>query len=513
MNFQILLSVLVILSVVIAPFAMATDKVELRFDGKVLQQMQQTRSLTNDSVQNLVNAVWGPNSEMSLRLVRTISSGRDLTHSRYTMLFRGVPIWGEQIVITEGADRSPVLLHGNAITGIERDLTSVTPAFDAPAALEIAKNLHLTQSIVRDAASWTYENETSDLVVYINNGVAQLCYAVTFFADVQDGGQPTRPTYLIDANTRQAVYQFEGLTFDNGTGPGGNQKTGRYQYGVDYPAFVVSYSNGTSTMNNTNVKTVNLNGGSSGSTAYSYSGTENTVKTINGAYSPLNDAHFFGGVVFDMYKQWYNSAPLTFQLMLRVHYSTNYENAFWNGSSMTFGDGYTRFYPLVSLDVVTHEVSHGFTEQNSALTYSGQSGGINEAFSDIAGEASEYFMKNTNDWMVGAQIFKSTGALRYFDDPTKDGRSIGSAKNFTSGMDVHYSSGVFNKAFYLLSHINGWNTKKSFDAFVKANQAYWTASATFISGGQGVVDAARALGYPTADVITAFQGVDVTGLK
>ena len=176
---------------------------------------------------------------------------------------------------------------------------------------------------------------------------------------------------------------------------------------------------------------------------------------------------------------------------------------------MTFGDGATRFFPLVSLDVVTHEVSHGFTEQNSALIYSGQSGGINEAFSDIAGEASEYYMKNTNDWMVGADIFKSTGALRYFKNPPQDGRSIGSAKDYTNGMDVHYSSGVFNKAFYLLSSMNGWNTRKAFDVFVKANQKYWANSATFVSAAQGVVDAARDLGYSTADVATAFQGVDV----
>ncbi|MCV5736521.1 M4 family metallopeptidase, partial [Escherichia coli] len=92
-----------------------------------------------------------------------------------------------------------------------------------------------------------------------------------------------------------------------------------------------------------------------------------------------------GKVVYDMYKDWLNTAPLTFQLQMRVHYRKRYENAFWNGSSMTFGDGASYFYPLVSLDVSAHEVSHGFTEQNSNLIYSGQSGGINEAFSDMAG--------------------------------------------------------------------------------------------------------------------------------
>ncbi|MEH6824032.1 MAG: M4 family metallopeptidase [Motiliproteus sp.] len=76
---------------------------------------------------------------------------------------------------------------------------------------------------------------------------------------------------------------------------------------------------------------------------------------------------------------------------------------------MTFGDGASIFYPLVSLDVSAHEVSHGFTEQNSNLIYSSQSGGINEAFSDMAGEAAENFMHRENDFLVGADIFKATG--------------------------------------------------------------------------------------------------------
>ena len=75
----------------------------------------------------------------------------------------------------------------------------------------------------------------------------------------------------------------------------------------------------------------------------------------------------------------------------QVHYSNSFENAFWNGQQMTFGDGRNRFYPLVSLDVTAHEVSHGFTEQNSGLVYRNQSGGMNEAFSDMAGEAAEYY--------------------------------------------------------------------------------------------------------------------------
>jgi Zn-dependent metalloprotease len=262
-------------------------------------------------------------------------------------------------------------------------------------------------------------------------------------------------------------------------------------------------------MENVNVKTINLNHSTQGSAAYQYNCPRNTHKSINGAHSPLNDAHYFGGVVYDLYQDWLGVSPLSFQLLMKVHYSSGYENAFWDGSSMTFGDGAERFYPLVGLDVVSHEVSHGFTEQNSNLIYNNQSGGINEAFSDMAGEAAEFYMHGVNDWLVGEHIFKSPGALRYFADPTQDGISISHADDYYEGMDVHYSSGVFNKAFYLLATTPGWDTKKAFEAMALANQNYWTPSETFISASCGVLHAAFDLDYSASDVDNAFRQVGV----
>lgn len=103
---------------------------------------------------------------------------------------------------------------------------------------------------------------------------------------------------------------------------------------------------------------------------------------------------------------------------------------------MLFGDGATMFYPLVSLDVAAHEVSHGFTEQNSGLIYRGQSGGMNEAFSDMAGEAAEFYMRGKNDFLIGYDIKKGSGALRYMDQPSRDGRSIDNASQYYNGIDA-----------------------------------------------------------------------------
>jgi len=502
--------VLMLMVLCMMAWVSAADKIELRDNPQIKTALQNVRA-GSDHTELIRSLVPGFGPEMTLELIRQRTDEMGQTHYRYHQKFNNVPVWAEHIIITEGANRGVVRIHGNAIAGLASEVRCVAPIFDAKTALENMKQLQRGNS----RSTWFYENETSDLMVYINKeGRGQLCYVVSFFADTEETANPTRPYYFVDAENGDVIHQFEGLTFEDratATGPGGNLKTGKYVYGEQYPALTVEYANSTSTMNTPNVKTVNLNNGTSGSAAYSFTGTVNTVKEINGAYSPLNDAHYFGGIVFALYKDWYNTAPLTFQLVLKVHYSNSYENAFWNGSSMTFGDGKTMFYPLVSLDVVCHETSHGFTSQNSGLVYSGESGGINEAFSDIAGEAAEYYMRKTNDWLVGAEIFKATGkALRYFEDPTKDGKSIGSAKNYYSGMDVHYSSGVYNKAFYLLAHKSGWNTRMAFDCFTKANMDYWPASATFITGAQGVRDAARDYGYKTADVVSAFAGVDVT---
>jgi Zn-dependent metalloprotease len=448
----------------------------------------------------------GDESELAVVRVYNDAAGEVV---RYQQMWRGVPVWGEQVIVARG--QQGVRFHGTAVIDIERNFSNNAPAFDASDALAMMKTQRFSK---KGLATQRFENEKSRLVVYVDqDGYSTFAYEVSYFADSAEGN-PTRPYFIVDAESGDILRQWEGLTHaEVGTGPGGNQKIGQHYYGTNQPFLDVAVSGSTYTMNNTNVKTVDLNHGTSGSTAYSYQGPENTKKFINGAYSPLNDAHHYGGVVFDMFNAWVGAPPLTFQLTMRVHYSNNYENAFWNGSSMTFGDGATTFYPLVSLDVSAHEVAHGFTEQNSNLTYSGQSGGMNEAYSDMAGEAAENYDRGSNDFLVGYDIFKSAnGALRYMANPTQDGRSIDHADDYYGGLDVHYSSGVYNKAFYLLATTSGWSTQSAFQAMSRANQLYWASNSTFDQGACGVESAANDLfgAGADADVAAAFAAVGVS---
>jgi pseudolysin/vibriolysin len=94
-------------------------------------------------------------------------------------------------------------------------------------------------------------------------------------------------------------------------------------------------------------------------------------------------------------------------------------------------------------------------------------------------------------------------------NPPQDGGSIDNAADYNSGLDVHYSSGVYNKSFCLLAKTSGWDVKKAFQVYALANKSYWTATSTFNSGACGVESAATDLGYNANDVIAAFNGVGV----
>ncbi len=490
------LTLLIVLSLV-ACFALGADRIYLHH-APITDLNQRSKILGLDQALNL-----GPSAGLN-QLTRHCFSA-DWVVTRYQQTYKGVPIWGNNIIVVHDAE-GIAELHGTAVTGIAADLITVKPSFSAEAALRRTRLLFGDEG---NQKGYVYDNEHSDLVIYANDGKAKLAYAVSYFVDKIKGGSPKRPCFIIDALNGELLFEYDGLTTDHvGTGPGGNQKIGSYEYGSGGSPFLDVEVNGNiHTMERPLFRTVNLNHATSGTSAFTYTGPRNTVKQCNGAYSPLNDAHQFSEVVFNMYNDWYGVSPLIDQLFVRVHYSNNYAGAFYINNTVNFGDGNSEYHPFVSLDVVAHEIAHGFTEATSGLIYANQSGAIAEAFSDMAGEAAEFFRRRYNDFLVGNDIRK-TGALRYMSNPTLDGHSIGSALDYVDGMDVHYSSGVYNRAFFILANTDGWNTQMAFDVFYRA-QFLWDASTTFIQGRDGCLAAANALNYDTDDVQDAFAAVDI----
>ncbi|GAA4027571.1 hypothetical protein GCM10022409_09470 [Hymenobacter glaciei] len=150
-----------------------------------------------------------------------------------------------------------------------------------------------------------------------------------------------------------------------------------------------------------------------------------------------------------------------------VHYSRSYENAYWNGSVMTYGDGATRFRPLTSLDVCGHEIGHAVCEKTANLTYSNESGAMNEGLSDIWGASIEAYavaslgftsggVKAKSTWLIGEEIDKQQAALRSMSDPKSLGQpDYYKGINWYTGTGdnggVHTNSGVLNYWYYLIA--------------------------------------------------------------
>ncbi len=430
-----------------------------------------------------------------------------------------MPVWGRQVVAHQARDGRLLGLSGTAVFGIG-DVPAPTPGISAADALAIGTGT------VGGRQAGPIENEAADLVYLAEEGGdLRLVWRVTFVTTVRaEAGKrrPTRPVLFVDAGTGAVVSAYENIQYaGKGFGPGGNGKTGKYVFGTGaIPAFPVTEQGRRCRMQGGGVFTENLEHRQEGNDKpFVFRCDTNTAKEINGAFSPLNDAQAFGKATVDMFRAWYGVDPLRRKVHLRVHFIADFDNAFWDGQAANFGDGNAGIYPMATLDVVAHEIAHGFTEQNSGLVYRGQSAAINEAFSDMAGEAAELFFvqrygnpfgKALPDLWSGSFIHKQPGvASRYMCDPPKDGRSIGHAKDYTPELGSHQAAGVFNKAFCLLSKRPGWDARKAFDVFVLANQSFWTPDTDFERGAAAVLGAAEVMGYPSADVIAAFAKVGV----
>ncbi|MCW8419590.1 M4 family metallopeptidase [Fluoribacter dumoffii] len=454
----------------------------------------------------------------SLQFVSEHTDVNKVTHVRMQQQYVGFPVYGGYAIMHSmhtvkslGKAQENVSMNGVVYQGLQTELGQPDASFvkNADAALELFK--------AKYAGKEVSEGKVIPMVYIDSQHKAHWAYKVSALVTHKDK-IPERPTAIIDAKTNQAFVQWNDIKTQSrdvvkGSGFGGNNKIGFIQYGIDLPYLDITRDSHLSScfMENSAVKVIDMDHKySSRSRAMKFNCSANDAGIYltgykgdgydkeNGAASPTNDALYAGHVIHYMYQDWYNTNALSnadgspMKLVMRVHYGEGYENAYWDGQQMTFGDGDTMMYPLVSLGVAAHEISHGFTEQHSNLEYYGQSGGMNEAFSDMAAQAAEYYSVNKSTWQIGGEIMKEDSgydALRYMDLPSRDGESIDTADEYYGGLDVHYSSGVYNHLFYIMANQPSWNTRLAFDVMVKANMDYWTPYSNFDEGGEGLVSA------------------------
>ncbi|MFE9398802.1 M4 family metallopeptidase [Streptomyces flavidovirens] len=383
--------------------------------------------------------------------VRDVVQDRDgTTHTRYERTYDGLPVLGGDLIVAETkAGRTEGVTKASKAPLKSIDMSAeVAPAVAEKQALGAAK---------AEGAKKTEADRAPRKVVWMGQGEPTLAYE-TVVGGLQHDGTPNELHVVTDASTGKKIFEWQAI--HNGTG--NTQYSGQVTVG-SAPSYTLTDTG------RGNHKTYNLNRGTSG-TGTLFSGPDD----VWGDGTPQNletagaDAAYGAGLTWDYFKNVHGRSGIRGDgvgAYSRVHYGNAYVNAFWSDACfcMTYGDGANNTKPLTSIDVAAHEMTHGITSNTAGLVYSGESGGLNEATSDIFAAAVEFNANNpkdVGDYLVGEKIdIRGNGTpLRYMDKPSRDGSSKDAWYSGIGSIDVHYSSGPANHWFYLLSEGSGPKT-------------------------------------------------------
>ncbi|MFG2820394.1 M4 family metallopeptidase [Kitasatospora sp. NPDC048365] len=445
-------------------------------------------------------------------------------HFRYERTYGGLPVLGGDLIVHQAANgttKSVNKASEASLTGL-----STSPKLAAPKAQEAALA----------AESGSALENAPRLVVWAAGATPKLAYE-TVVSGKEADGTPSKLHVVTDATTGEVIHKFEGI--QTGTGQGvfvGNVTIGTTLSGSTYQM-----------KDNTRggMYTTNMNNGTSGNGTMFTKSTDTWGNgTASNKESAAVDAHYGVAMTWDYYKNTFGRNGIRNDgvgAFSRVHYDSNYVNAFWDDSCfcMTYGDGSSNTHPLTELDVAGHEMSHGVTAATANLNYSGESGGLNEATSDIFGTMVEFYANipsDNPDYLIGELIdINGNGTpLRYMDKPSKDGASADVWSSTVGNKDVHYSSGVANHFFYLLSEgsgakvingvsynsptqgnitVTGIGRDKAAAIWYRALTTYMTSTTNYAAARTATENAAKDLyGAGSAElnaVSTAWAGVNV----
>ena len=382
-------------------------------------------------------------------------------HVRFQRSYRGLPVIGGDFV-----------MHSR-----NGQLRNVSQSLKSAARPNLVATFGSDEAIVEAGArfgSKFFGAPTSRLVVFARGASPVLAHEVVFKGIKADQTE-TEMHYFVDARSGRILEQWDTVHTAK-PGPGGSGCSGA----TAAVGSGKSLTAGTVVLNTTKCGTSfqlvdatrgggathNMSMKTSGMGAV-FTGTTNIWGNflVSNAQTVAADAHYGVAVTWDYFKNMHGRLGIANDgvgALTRVHYGRNYQNAFWSDGCfcMTFGDGDNgaTILPLVAIDIAGHEMSHGVTSRTSNLIYSNESGGLNEATSDIFGTMVEYYANNANDpadYVVGEELFPNNAnmsqAIRWMFKPSLDGVSYDCYVPSIGTDDVHFSSGVANHFYYLLA--------------------------------------------------------------
>ncbi|MET7760838.1 M4 family metallopeptidase [Streptomyces sp. NPDC005393] len=451
------------------------------------------------------------------------------THTRYERTYDGLPVLGGDLIVhqAKGGDVKSVTKATKATVKVATTTAEVAPSAAEKSAVKLAK---------ADDTKKAAADQTPRKVIWAGTGKPTLAYE-TVIGGLQKDGTPNKLHVVTDAASGKKLYEYQAVE----TGAGQSEYSGKVDLGTSKEGSGFTLTDA----GRGGQKTTNLENGESGD-GKPFTDDDDTWGTgkPDDPQTAAVDAHYGAAMTWDYYKNVHGRNGIAGDgkgAPSRVHYGDSYVNAFWDDDCfcMTYGDGQGNKKPLTALDVAGHEMSHGVTSKTAGLEYSGESGGLNEATSDIFGTSVEFYAKNATDvgdYLIGEKIdLNGDGKpLRYMDKPSKDGASADAWSADVGNKDVHNSSGVANHFFYLLSEgsgakeingvkydsptsdgstVKGIGRDKAEKIWYKALTTYMTSSTDYHAAREATLKAAADLyGADSAEhkgVDAAWAGVNV----
>ncbi|TQL66235.1 griselysin [Nocardioides albertanoniae] len=500
------------------------------------QKVVKDKSIAEKAVSALTSkpSTWKVGADQELEPVVTLKDANGATHVRMNRTYKGLEVVGGDLVSHQSK-------AGN-VTSVSQGLSkmldlSVKPAVTNTAATQAALVVDKVTDTISDLKA--DKRKAAELVIDATDATPALTWRV-HTTGVQADGTPSRLSTYVDAATGKVLRRVEGIHTIDGEGQtlySGTVPLQVTQNGSSYELRDETRGGTyTTDMNNAedSVLCTILSVGCMAGDVVTSPTTTFGNGTNDDRATAAADAQFGTNVTWDYYKNVHGRDGIFGDgsgSYNRVHYGNDYVNAFWDGEKMTYGDGDGVGYgPLVSLDVAGHEMTHGVTEHTSGLEYSGESGGLNESTSDIFGTSVEFYADNSEDpgdYLIGeAFILDGGDPLRRMDNPSFDGNSVNCWDSSTGDLDVHYSSGVGNHFFYLLSEgsgsktiggvehnsttcddstIEGIGRDKAEQIWFRANSTYFTSTTDYAGARDATVQAASDLYGASSPEVTAVE--------
>ncbi|MEI7595833.1 MAG: M4 family metallopeptidase [Bacteroidota bacterium] len=455
----------------------------------------------------------GADDKMNLSSVSTDKLGQK--HYKYQQYYKGLPIFGSVVAVHEENNRVKTM-NGFIIKGLNKSSSPILSEKEAinnalviVAATkykwEDAKAEQMLKSAKNDNNATYYPK--AKLVWYSRNTKANASsFKLAYQVEVYAINPLSKQMFFIDALNGQVINKINTLKNVDVPGVATTKYNGVQTIRVDsispnsFRLRETTHGNG--------IETYSLNNGMDNTAAVDITNTTNnwTVDQV------ANGAHWAAAVSYNYYNQVHSRNSyddLGSKIINYVHYGTNTQNAFWDGSSLTFGDGGGSYTAFTSLDICGHEFTHGVTEHTANLIYQDESGALNEAMSDIFATCIEFFGDATPNYTMGEDIgpaFRSMVDPKANQQPTTYLGEYWQTDSTTDNGGVHQNNSVGNYWFYLLAvgdtgvndnnvsyQIQGIGMNKAERIVYRMLSVYLTESSQYMDAYQASLEAAKDL--------------------